>query len=148
MADTTVALRLQKRNTEARQIRYYTVKDGETIPQGAFVTYVTSGTDVGLAINGGDDANTVFVGVATHTVEGDGEKQIAVESGFDVLATFSTDGGVAANVGALLYLVDNQTLDDVGGTTNDVPAGTLVQRVGDESGWVRLESLARIDVDT
>jgi hypothetical protein len=148
MADTTVALRHEKRNTEARQVRFYTVKDGETIPQGAYVTYVTSGGDAGLAVNGGDDANSVFVGIATQTVEGDGEKQIAVESGFDLLATTAASGAVAGNVGALLYLVDNQTLDDIAGTTNDVPVGTLIQRVTDTSGWVRLESGARVDVDT
>lgn len=137
MADSTVALRRERRNYDQAKYVSFVVADGVTIPAGTFVSYTTGTGRAGL---GGDDSGTLFAGVAEETVTGDSGGTVSVRCsyGYDIKATTSASGAVAANVGADMNLVDNQTLDDDAGTTNDIKAGVLAERISDTEGWVHL----------
>lgn len=133
MADSTVPISFEERQTDKKRYAYFTVASGETIPQGTYVSLDSSGE----AQVGGDDANTLFAGLAVHdAVAGE---TLQVVYGHEILATTAAAGAAAANIGADMNLVDNQTLNDDAGTTNDVKCGVLVQPVTSTTGWVRLQ---------
>ena len=137
MADTTSDLRLTYRGIPT--LRSFTVAAANTIPVGAFVTLNSSG----LAINGGDDASTIFAGVSFGKAHTGGQatagETIVVATDFEVLCTLGTGGGAAANLGLDMNVIDNQTLDDDAAATNDVKAGILTEIVTTTSGWVKLQ---------
>ena len=86
-----------------------------------------------------DAANkTGVVGVADENVDNSGgsagDLNCRVLSGraFKFTATSITQ----AMVGTWMYVVDDQTIDDSAGATNEVPAGVLVEFVSTTEGWI------------
>ena len=102
------------------------LQGAESIFEGALVAINAAG----YAVNGGDDANAVIVGVADESVDNSGgnagDKSIKVRrSGvFTFVAAWSA---AQADVNTLVYASDNQSVDLVGTTTNDVLVGRVVE---------------------
>lgn len=98
----------------------------ENIYEGALVAINAAG----YAVNAGDDANAVVVGVADETKDNSGgsagDEYIKVRrSGvFTFVAAWSA---AQADVNTLVYASDNQSVDLVGTTTNDVLVGRVVE---------------------
>lgn len=91
----------------------------------------------GFLIPGADTASCKFVGVAMESVKGtaaDGGVfcRVRREGAFDFAAT----GMTQAQVGDVMYLVDDQTFSNVGTTTNDIPCGRLIKYVSATRGWL------------
>lgn len=93
----------------------------------------------GYAIPGTDTAGLLGVaGIAEEYVSNNpganGAKKIKVRSGraFDLTATSITQ----AMVGTIMYIVDDQTVDDAAGATNDIAVGKLVQFISTTRGMV------------
>lgn len=102
------------------------LQGAESIFEGALVAINAAG----YAVNAGDDANAVVVGIADESVDNSGgaagDKSIKVRrSGvFTFVAAWSA---AQADVNTLVYAVDNQSVDLVGTTTNDVLVGRVVE---------------------
>jgi len=118
------------------RVEAYPVATDTTIYKGSLVMLNSSG----YAIPGADTASCVFVGVA--------QEQVVVASGADNgskyvkvrrLGCFKFGyGGTAAItlVGTKVYLVDDQTVNAVASTTNDIPAGYVTQYVSASVVWI------------
>lgn len=123
MADITE----RKASTDRQDGLVYPFKMGvEKIYEGALVAINAAG----YAVNAGDDANTVVVGVADQTVDnsagsnGDEEIQVRRTGVFTFVAGFSA---AQADVNSLAYASDNQTVDLAANLTNDVLVGRIVE---------------------
>jgi len=112
----------------------YPVKDDAIIFKGAIVTINAAG----LAIAGIDTASTTVGGIAVEKVDatdaGDGVKKIRcwVDAEFLFVATSITQ----AMINTLMMVVDDNTVDDAAGATNDIPVGKLTEFVSTTKGWV------------
>lgn len=119
--------------------RSYPVKAGEVIPQGGLV-----GLDSNrYAVNLTDATSTVCAGVAYESKTGgsaSGDVSIEVESGKDFRFAFTSI--TLAMLGAAMYAVDNNTLDDAAGATNDVFVGILTRYISTTEGEVFIPGLA------
>lgn len=123
------AITVAKKSTDRQDGEILSFKQGaEKIPEGALVMVNAAG----YAVNATDTAGGVFVGVADETVDNSagsvGDKSIKVRRTGVYTVVF---GGTAtiADVNTLVYVVDNQTVDLVGVTTNDVLVGRIVEFV-------------------
>jgi hypothetical protein len=98
----------------------------EEIFEGALVAVNAAG----YAVNAGDDANAVVVGVADESKDNsggsNGDQYIKVRRTgvFTFVAGFSA---AQADVNTLCYATDNQTVDLAATTTNDVLVGRIVE---------------------
>ena len=117
----------RKASTDRQDGLVYPFKVGvEKIYEGALVAVNAAG----FAVNGGDDASAVVVGIADETIDNSGgsagDKEIKVRrSGvFTFVAGWSA---AQADVNTLVYAVDNQTVDLVGATTNDLLVGRVLE---------------------
>jgi hypothetical protein len=123
----------------------------DIIYKGGFVTLNTDG----YAVAGQDSAGYKFVGVAVEQGDnaggsnGDVWVRVYTEGVFLMAATSIAQ----ANVGDMMYLVDDQTFDDAT-VTNYIPVGILVEYVSATSGWVDIGPavgltvpLASVDTD-
>lgn len=111
----------------------YPVLAAAQIWKGGLVTVDANG----YAIAATDTADTWVVGVATESVLGgtaSGDKWVKVEAGRAFL--FAATSITQAMVGDPMYVVDDNTVDDAAGATNEVMVGLLVQYVSNTSGWV------------
>lgn len=124
MADLT-----QARDEKHQQGVQFALPVGvEEIFEGALVSVNTDG----YAVNAGDDAGAVFVGVAQESVDNSGgsagDKKVVVRQGgiVEVASAFSAAQG---NVGDVVTASDNQTVDLAATTTNDVTVGRIVEVV-------------------
>ena len=123
-----ITARKDVRRQEGRVLSF-PVEEATTIYEGALVSVNAAG----YAVNASDAANDAFVGVChvgadnSGGADGAGEKvQVWTDGVIDcVYAGTATQ----ANVGDLVYAVDNQTVDVVGDTTNDVLVGKIVEFV-------------------
>ena len=99
----------------------------------------------GFAINAGDDANTVVVGVADETVDNTAGAAGDVEIKVRRTGVFTFNSGFSAaqaDVNTLCYAVDNQTVDLAATTTNDVLVGRIVEVIS--SSKVRVDIRDRV----
>ena len=102
------------------------LQGAENIYEGALVAINAAG----YAVNAGDDANTVVVGVADETVDnsggsaGDTSIKVRRTGVFTFVAAWSA---AQSDVNTLVYASDNQSVDLVGTTTNDVLVGRIVE---------------------
>ena len=107
------------------RIEAYPVATATTIYKGALVMLSATG----YAIPGADTTGCTFVGVAQEQVVNagaDGAKYVKVAR----LGCYRFGyGGTAAitDVGTMVYLVDDQTVNVAGSTTNDIPCGKITQ---------------------
>lgn len=109
------------------RVEAYPVATDTTIYKGSLVMLNSSG----YAIPGADTASCVFVGVA--------QEQVVVASGADNGSKYVKVmrqgcyrfgyGGTAAitDIGTMVYLVDDQTVNVAASTTNDIPCGKITQ---------------------
>lgn len=123
MADITA----RKASTDRQDGLVYPFKMGvEEIFEGALVAINAAG----YAVNAGDDANAVVVGIADESVDnsggsaGDKEIQVRRSGVFTFVAGWSA---AQADVNTLVYAVDNQTVDLAATTANDVLVGRVVE---------------------
>lgn len=123
MADITE----RKASTDRQDgLIYPFLMGAESIFEGALVAINAAG----YAVNAGDDASAVVVGVADNSVDNSagaaGDEYIKVRrSGvFTFVAGFSA---AQADVNTLCYASDNQTVDLAGNLTNDVLVGRIVE---------------------
>lgn len=137
MAAITAGVSRQGRGI--RKTRRALMANSTTIPKGALVTVNASG----LAINAADTAGTAVIGVAaeTKTSGTGGNDWIAVE--YDFEARFAASSITQAMVGLVaMCVVDNNTVDDAAGPTNDIPIGLLTEFISTTEGWVHIRGLA------
>lgn len=103
----------------------------EKIPEGALVATNAAG----YAVNATDTAANIVMGVADETVDNSSAAVPAGANGLRRIKVRRTGvfsfvyGGTAtvANVNDLVYAVDNQTVDLIGVTTNDMVVGRIVE---------------------
>jgi hypothetical protein len=123
MADITAA----KKSTDRQDGEIISFQQGaEKIWEGALVAINAAG----YAVNAGDDASTVVVGVADETVDNSagnaGDKEIKVRR--TGVFTFEFGGtATIADVNTLVYASDNQTVNLAGALTNDIIVGRIVE---------------------
>lgn len=100
----------------------------EAIYEGALVAINADG----YAVNAGDDASAVVVGVADESVDnsagaaGDLDIEVRRTGVFSFVAGWSA---AQADVNTLVYASDNQTVDLAANLTNDVLVGRVVEVV-------------------
>lgn len=115
--------------------RYFPVNALSVIYQGGLVCIDTDG----YARPAADTAGFVCVGVAHESKTGgaaDGDVWVAVDYNADFLFTASSITQAMLSTSPAMYVVDDATVDDAAGATNDVFVGNLVQYVSTTSGWV------------
>lgn len=117
------------------QIRAYPVKGAKKIYKGSLV--VLSG---GYAEPGATATGLVAVGRAKETVDNsagaDGDLTVSVEEGVFKWANLGADAAAQANVGADVYVTDDQTVSKTDGSSTKSRAGILVQ-VDSDGVWVQ-----------
>ena len=123
MADIT-----ERKTSTDRQdgLIYHFLVGAEDIYEGALVAINAAG----YAVNAGDDASAVVVGVADTTALNAGGAAGAKEINVRRSGVFSFVAGwsaAQADVNTLVYAVDNQTVDLAATTTNDVLVGRVVE---------------------
>ena len=118
--------------------RNYPIKASTTLYVGALVAIDATG----FAVNGADTAGLIHVGIAQnngHSLDNSGgssgDLNVSVDNSSDFLIEF---GGTAtqADVGVLAYAVNNDSVDLVGVTTNDILVGRIVEFVDATHVWV------------
>ena len=121
-----MTITVAKKSTDRQDGEIIAFKQGvETIPEGALVMVNAAG----FAVNATDTAGGVSVGIADETVVNTGaagDRSIKVRR--KGVFTF-VYGGTAtiANVNDLVYVVNNQTVNLIAVTTNDVVVGRIVE---------------------
>lgn len=98
----------------------------------------------GFAVPAADTAGLQVVGIAHDKVDNstgaNGDKNVIVEYGREYLMAAASI--TQALVGDLMYVVDDQTVDDAAGPTNDIAVGRLTRFVSTTSGWVFVPGLS------
>ena len=121
-------------------ITSYPVYQSTTIYEGSMVALNSSGYLVPAA----DAAGNKVVGKADEMVDNasgaSGAKYCRVKSGRQFL--FAATSITQAMVGKAMYVVDDETFDDVGGT-NYIKAGKLTEYVSATSGWIQIDGPQR-----
>lgn len=125
------------RNTARRELNHIaaTVDDGSTVYAGGMITLLTAD---GTAVPAGTASAGNVVGVAETTVTGDGTLTVSLGIGcyrFDNSA--STDEIKAADVGAIAYIVDDQTVAKTDNSGARKIAGAIAA-VDDIGVWVQV----------
>jgi phage I-like protein len=120
---STAAPATADRNTVERPGRSFslTVKDAEVIYAGTMVSRDSSGE----ALNAGDTASTVVMGIAAEKVDNtdDGESVTILRGVFRMV---NGDTFTVADIGEFGYVADNQTIVKAATATNDIIAGLVV----------------------
>lgn len=97
----------------------------------------------GFAIPGADTAAIQVIGIAAETIDNtggsDGDKTVEVE--YDCIYLFAATSITQAMLGDLMVIVDDNTVDDAAGATNDISVGRLIEFVSTTSGWVYVPGL-------
>jgi hypothetical protein len=113
------------------------VKGGSRIYKGSLVC----ADSTGYAVPGADTANFVFLGIALEEANNIGGANGAISVRVQTLGVFSfaKSGSITqANVGANLYIVDDQTVALAATTTNDILCGQLEALDGSDA-WLRIQ---------
>jgi len=123
-------------------------KDGKLIPFPVkTLTKIYGGTLVstdatGYAVPGDDAAGQIFQGVADEYVDnsagGSGDKEVRLWRRGMFKMTFDTDIAIT-DVGANVFLVDDETVDLAADTDNDIFCGVLAGFIDSRHGWVDIE---------
>jgi predicted RecA/RadA family phage recombinase len=92
----------------------------------------------GYAVPAADTAGLKFVGVALEQADNTGGANGAKTVRLRRTGVFEFDAAsiTQAMVGTAMYIVDDHTMDDASGPTNDIRIGVLVKYVADTIGWV------------
>ena len=133
---TTETVR-RERNPHLKALNSYTMASATTIYAGALVCVNGSG----LAVNAADTSGLIFVGVAQKTVvnPSGGTEKIEVGSGHtERLAGAAAAFDATAAMKTVCCVSDNDTVDAVGTTTNDVEVGLIEEYEATDKVWVRI----------
>ena len=92
----------------------------------------------GYAVPAADTAGLKFAGVALEQADNTGGANGALTVRLRRSGAFQFDAAsiTQAMVGTAMYIVDDHTMDDASGPTNDIRIGVLVKYVADTQGWV------------
>ncbi len=92
----------------------------------------------GYAVPAADTAGLKFAGVALEQADNTGAANGALTVRLRRSGAFQFDAAsiTQAMVGTAMYIVDDHTMDDASGPTNDIRIGVLVKYVSDTQGWV------------
>ncbi len=92
----------------------------------------------GYVVPAADTAGLKFVGVAIEQMDNTGGANGALTIRLRRSGAFQFDAAsiTQAMVGTAMYIVDDHTMDDATGPTNDIRIGVLVKYVSDTQGWV------------
>ncbi len=92
----------------------------------------------GYVVPAADTAGLKFVGVAIEQMDNTGGANGALTIRLRRSGAFQFDAAsiTQAMVGTAMYIVDDHTMDDATGATNDIRIGVLVKYVSDTQGWV------------
>jgi predicted RecA/RadA family phage recombinase len=92
----------------------------------------------GYAVPAADTAGLKFAGVALEQADNTGGANGAKTVRLRRSGVFEFDAAsiTQAMVGTAMYIVDDHTMDDATGPTNDIRIGILVKYVADTIGWV------------
>ena len=118
-------------------IKSYPVNASSVIYKGGLVVIDTDG----YARPGVDTTGFRVVGIAAETITGgaaDGDEEVQVISG--ILALLPASSLAATDVPNIMYLVDDQTIDETS-PANSVKVGRLHEYVSATSGWVHIPVL-------
>lgn len=115
-------------------IRAYPVEAGEVIYKGAIVALDADG----FLIPATNTAGLQVVGVAEEKADNTGgaDGAIDVKVRSDRAFKFTATSITQAMLGDMMYVVDDNTVDDVAGASNAIPVGRLVEFVSTTEGWV------------
>ena len=118
-------------------ITAHQVKGATTIYKGSLICAESTG----FAVPGADSAGNTFLGVALEDADNsagsDGDLSVRLQA--IGVFSFAKSGAITiADLGANLYIADDQTLALAATTTNDVLAGRLEALDGSDV-WVRLK---------
>jgi len=117
------------------QLYEFPVDDGDTIYAGAMV----SANAAGYAIAGADTACTYFLGISREYVDNsagsDGDLNVTVQR-TGVWKMLMGHTITQANVGDYVYILDDNTADVAGNTTNDIFCGVIVDYIDGTHAWV------------
>jgi len=92
----------------------------------------------GYAAPAADAVGFKFVGVALEQVDNTGGANGAKKVRLRRAGVFEFDAAsiTQAMVGTAMFVVDDHTVDDAAGPTNDIQVGVLVKYVADTKGWI------------
>jgi hypothetical protein len=112
----------------------FPVAANSKIYSGSLVCANTSG----YAAPSTDTAGLKFLGVAVEQMDNTGGANGAKKVRIRRAGVFEFDAAsiTQAMVGSAMYVVDDHTIDDYSGPTNDIRVGILVKYVSDTKGWV------------
>lgn len=114
-------------------IKSYPVLTGTTIYKGAIVAINAAG----YAIPATDTAGLVVVGIADEKVVNSGASgSVLIRVLYDRLFLLPATSITQAMVGTNMVVVDDATVDDAAGATNDIVVGKLIEYVSATEGWV------------
>ena len=96
----------------------------------------------GYAVPAADTAGLKFAGVALEQADNTGGANGAKTVRLRRSGVFEFDAAsiTQAMVGTAMYIVDDHTMDDATGPTNDIRIGILVKYVADTIGWVDIKA--------
>lgn len=129
----------EDRSTEERpgQYRTYPVLNGVKIYAGSMVCI----TAAGYATPAADTAGLILVGRAESQVDNTsgsaGDVSVTVKRG---VFSWAATGMAISNVGDPVFVLDDQTVGVVGGSTNKVFAGVIVEFVSATEVWVEQDT--------
>ncbi|RLB85401.1 MAG: hypothetical protein DRH26_18315 [Deltaproteobacteria bacterium] len=96
----------------------------------------------GYALEGSDTAALIFQGIAMNQKDNssgaNGDLDVVIRRKGLVKVILDT-AITQANVGDKVYLVDDQTVDVVGETTNDILCGVIVGYIDSTHAWIDIE---------
>lgn len=112
----------------------YKVKGTTKVLKGTIVVL-----DAGYAKGGAAASSLISVGVAAKTVDNtagaDGALEVPVQEGIFKLKNSGTNTIVAANVGGIAYVEDNET---VGNVATSMSAAGKIHRLDSDGVWVKM----------
>ena len=116
-------------------------KEVEEFYKGALIMADSSG----YAIVGADTASCKFLGVAVEHISittqdaADGTSKIRVYTKGDFLIGHNTGDAAVTSQGTIMCLVNDNAVDDVTATTNDIECGVITQWKDADEVWVRID---------
>jgi len=112
----------------------FPVAANSKIYSGSLVCANTSG----YAVPAADTAGFTFLGVALEQVDNTGGANGVKKIRLRRTGVFEFDAASITQdmVGDDMFSVDDHTMDDAAGTTNDIRIGKLVKYVADTKGWI------------
>jgi len=138
MAALTADLELEMRG--AGKIRSFDVTANDTIYKGSLVSIDTDG----FALPSTDTAAYRFVGIAVEQADNTGGSDGDIEVKVYTEGCFKLTGVslAQANVGTILYVNDDNSVEDGTGAAQDCAVGMLVKYISATSGWVEINHRA------